>query len=183
MFSYARASLLHYTRWMAQQECPYLSRPEILEHPTETWVAQDMRKSEVFQWAAMHADGAERAAFLEQAEFFFRYSVDTLLAMPSRRFVAGSEGKSVSRRTRPPHLRTSSAAFSSRRPILLRGPRALWCSRANTTYRWDGFTISIAPWRNCAALVGSAATRATSFKVSAPWYTEDKSAPLDIKAT
>ena len=33
MYAYARASLLHYARWMADHEVPYLSRPERLEYP------------------------------------------------------------------------------------------------------------------------------------------------------
>jgi hypothetical protein len=84
MYAYARASLLHYARWMAEHEYPYLDKPEILEYPTETWAAQDMRKCEVFQLAALHASGAERARFLERAEFFFRYSVTTLSGMATR---------------------------------------------------------------------------------------------------
>jgi hypothetical protein len=84
MYAYAKASLLHYARWMAQHECPYLDRPEILEYPTETWPAQDMRKSEVFCFAAKQTAGEERACFLKRAEFFFRSSVDTLLKMPTR---------------------------------------------------------------------------------------------------
>jgi hypothetical protein len=83
-YAYAQASLLHYARWMAAQEYPYLHKPEILEYPTETWAAQDMRKSEVFKYAAKHAEGEERALFLKQGDFFFRYSVDTLAAMPTR---------------------------------------------------------------------------------------------------
>jgi hypothetical protein len=83
-YAYARASLLHYARWMAQNEYPYLDRPEILEYPTETWAAQDMWKSEVFDFAFLHADGSERERFRERAEFFFRKSVDTLSAMPTR---------------------------------------------------------------------------------------------------
>ena len=55
VYAYARASLLHYARWMADHEVPTLSRPEILEYPNETWAAQDMRKCEVFQFAAKHA--------------------------------------------------------------------------------------------------------------------------------
>ena len=56
--------MLHYARWMAGHERPYLDRPEILEFPTETWDAQDMRKSEVFDLAALHAASAfERAQF------------------------------------------------------------------------------------------------------------------------
>jgi hypothetical protein len=84
MYAYGRASLLHYARWMAEHEVPTLSRPEILEYPNETWAAQDMRKSEVFKFAAKHATGAERAKFLERAEFFFRDSVSRLSAFPTR---------------------------------------------------------------------------------------------------
>jgi hypothetical protein len=84
MYAYGRASLLHYARWMADNERPYLDRPEILEYPNETWAAQDMRKSEVFKYAARHGAGAERARFRERAEFFFRYSVEKLSSMPTR---------------------------------------------------------------------------------------------------
>ena len=84
LYAYARASLLHYARWMAEHEYPYLEKPEILEYPTETWAAQDMRKSEVFDYAARHAAGAERERFRERAEFFFRTSTTTLSAMPTR---------------------------------------------------------------------------------------------------
>ena len=84
MFAYAQASLLHYARWMAENEYPYLEKPEILEFPTETWAAQDMRKSEIFKYAAKHSAGAERVRFLERSEFFFRYSVEKLSSMPTR---------------------------------------------------------------------------------------------------
>lgn len=83
-YAYARASLLHYARWMAEYEYPYLDRPEVLEYPTETWAAQDMRKCEVFQYAARHATGAERERFRERAEFFFRSSTTTLTGMKTR---------------------------------------------------------------------------------------------------
>ncbi len=84
MYAYARASLLHYARWMAEHEYPYLEKPDILEYPTETWAAQDMRKSEIFDYAARHTTGAERQRFQERAEFFFRYSTTTLSEMPTR---------------------------------------------------------------------------------------------------
>jgi hypothetical protein len=83
-YAYARASLLHYARWMAKSEYPYLEKPEKLEYPTETWAAQDMRKSEIFKFAAKHAQGEERAAFLERSEFFFRYSTTALSGMKTR---------------------------------------------------------------------------------------------------
>ena len=47
-------------------------------------MAQDARKSEVFDLAARHAPDEERRAFLEKAAFFWRYTVETLAAMPTR---------------------------------------------------------------------------------------------------
>lgn len=83
-YAYGRASLLHFARWMAEHERPYLERPEVLEFPTETWPAQDIRKSEVFAWAALHASGDERTRLVARADFFFRYAVDTLTAHPRK---------------------------------------------------------------------------------------------------
>jgi hypothetical protein len=77
-YAYARASLLHYARWMADHEYPYLEKPAILEYPTETWAAQDIRKADVFTYAAQHASGDERARFVERAAFFFDASLSTL---------------------------------------------------------------------------------------------------------
>jgi hypothetical protein len=84
MYAYARASLLHYARWMAINEYPYLEKPGLLEYPTETWAAQDVRKSDVFLFAAKHAAGEERARFLERSQFFFRYATSTLMSMKTR---------------------------------------------------------------------------------------------------
>lgn len=83
-YAYARASLLRYARWMAEHEYPYLEKPQILEYPTETWAAQDMRKSEVFKYAAKHAEGPEREQFWDRAVFFFDYATRTLSTMPTR---------------------------------------------------------------------------------------------------
>jgi len=82
--SYARASLLHYARWMAEHEYPYLQKPEILEYPTETWAAQDMRKCEVFLYAARYCGAEERERFLERARYFFDESVTTLAGSATR---------------------------------------------------------------------------------------------------
>jgi hypothetical protein len=86
MYAYARNSLLAYSRWMAAHEYPYLDRPEELEHPTETWAAQEMWKSDALGFAARHAHGDERARFLERSGFFFHQSVDTLSRMATRAF-------------------------------------------------------------------------------------------------
>jgi YetA-like protein len=77
-YAYARLTLLHYARWMATRERPILGTPEKLQYPTETWAAQDMRKVEVFQFAAKHATGEERAKFLERADWFFNYVSNTV---------------------------------------------------------------------------------------------------------
>jgi hypothetical protein len=83
-YAYGRLALLRYARWMAAREYPFLEKPELLEYPTETWPAQDMRKCEVLQAAARHAAGDERRVFAERAAFFFDYVVRTLAAMPTR---------------------------------------------------------------------------------------------------
>jgi hypothetical protein len=83
-YAYARASLLTYARWMAGCERPALEFPERLEHPTETWAAQDLRKSEVFRFASLHVRGEERERFRERAEFFFQHSLATLDEFPSK---------------------------------------------------------------------------------------------------
>src|SRR5262249_47316793 len=84
MYAYGRASLLHYARWMVENEYPYLDKPEKLEFKTETWAAQDVRKSDVFYFAALHASGNERERFLERARFFYEYSMRTLASASTR---------------------------------------------------------------------------------------------------
>ncbi len=85
-FAYARAVLLNYASWMAANERPYLDAPDRLEHPTETWAAQDVRKAAVFEFAARHAVGDDaRGQFLAKADFFFDYAVTALRASPTGR--------------------------------------------------------------------------------------------------
>jgi hypothetical protein len=84
MYAYARSSLLHYATWAAQYEYPYLEKPDILEFPTETWAAQDMRKSEVFKAAATHSTAEARQGFINNAKYFFDKSVDQLSRRPTK---------------------------------------------------------------------------------------------------
>jgi YetA-like protein len=84
MYAYGRDALLHYARWMAVHEYPYLDKPEILEYPTETWAAQDIRKGEVFTFAAQHAAGDQRTRFVERAAYFVDASLSALIASPTR---------------------------------------------------------------------------------------------------
>ena len=77
-YAWAKASLLHYARWMAERERPILDVPDDLEYPNETWAAQDIRKSDVFRFAALHSRGDERERFRERGEHFFRSSTESL---------------------------------------------------------------------------------------------------------
>lgn len=85
-YEYGRAVLLKYAGWMAVHERPYLDQPERLEHPTETWAAQEVRKSAVMEFAARYAEDDEtRARFIAVADRFMNYAVTTLHASPTGR--------------------------------------------------------------------------------------------------
>ena len=78
MYSYARASLVHYAEWMLSHEVPYATVLHKVEIPTETWPAQDIRKAVVFHFAAKHVAGALREAFTNRASFFFNSCITDL---------------------------------------------------------------------------------------------------------
>jgi exo-rhamnogalacturonan lyase-like protein len=81
MSSYARASLLHYATWMLEHEVPYTRVFDRVKIPTETWPAQDMRKSHVFYLAAKYAiDPLLRDAFQQKAMFFFQVCLQDVQA-------------------------------------------------------------------------------------------------------
>ena len=56
MYDYSKRTLLHYAEFMADKEYPFLRKPEILEYPNETWGAQDMRKSNILDYASSYTD-------------------------------------------------------------------------------------------------------------------------------
>lgn len=85
-YAYARCALLAYSRWMAVYEYPYLTKPEKLEYPTETWAAQELWKSEVFNFAAKYGTTEDRPRMLERARFFSFYAISTLSATATRTF-------------------------------------------------------------------------------------------------
>ncbi|GAK51416.1 hypothetical protein GobsU_32934 [Candidatus Moduliflexus flocculans] len=78
-YYYVRDSLLHYADWMRVNEVPITSVFDKVEYPTETWPAQDMRKSAVFFFAAKYAPASQRQGFLDKAEYFFQKSFADLL--------------------------------------------------------------------------------------------------------
>ncbi|WP_417538415.1 hypothetical protein [Marinobacter sp.] len=51
-FTYAHDAFMHYAHWMLENERPFLSDPEQLEFPNDTWVAQDTRKAMLMFQAA-----------------------------------------------------------------------------------------------------------------------------------
>ena len=71
-FRYARAVLVNYAGWMADNEYPYLEKPEILEFPNETWAAQEIRKSDIFAIAAWYAPEGLKEQFVEKSHFFYK---------------------------------------------------------------------------------------------------------------
>ena len=71
LFYYARDSLLHYADWMLKNEVPFKEVLHKVEYPTETWPAQDIRKSHVFYLAAKFGDPEIRIGYREKARFFF----------------------------------------------------------------------------------------------------------------
>ena len=79
MFHYARASLLHYARWMLRHEVPYTDVLDKVELPTETWPAQDVRKCHVLHLAGEFSAEPERGAFHDRADFFFSRGLEDLL--------------------------------------------------------------------------------------------------------
>jgi hypothetical protein len=80
MYGYAQASLLHYAEWMLEHEVPYATVLHKVEIPTETWPAQDIRKSVVFYLASKHTVGSLREKFREKGSFFFRTCIRDLIS-------------------------------------------------------------------------------------------------------
>jgi hypothetical protein len=78
--AYARASFLHYAEWMLENEVPYATILHKVLIPTETWPAQDVRKSAIFHIAAKYSNGGLRARFTSRASFFFQTCVRDLLS-------------------------------------------------------------------------------------------------------
>jgi hypothetical protein len=85
-YAYAWATLNHYAKWMLENERPNLAQKDKLQYPTETWVAQDMRKWQVLQFAAQinRAQPDLYAKYQAKADFFFDYVCDTLDGFPTK---------------------------------------------------------------------------------------------------
>lgn len=84
MFFYGRESLLHYARWMVENEKPYWEVQNKVRIWTETWPANDLRKSEVFKYAAIHSEPPLRGRFLEKSKYYYDRSLHDLQRFETR---------------------------------------------------------------------------------------------------
>jgi hypothetical protein len=84
MRAYARESLLHYARWMAEHETFYLDEPAQLEYPTETWAAQELRKGNVLLMAARYASAADATAWRRRAIEILDRAWQSLMSFETR---------------------------------------------------------------------------------------------------
>lgn len=80
MFQYARASLIHYARWMMRHEVPYRDVLYKVLLPTETWPAHDVRKSHVLNLASDFSGLDETIALRAKARYFFDRCIADLLS-------------------------------------------------------------------------------------------------------
>ena len=83
-FEYARQVLVNYALWMAENEYPYLEKPEILEFPNETWAAQDVRKADIFAIASEYVSGDFIDLLKERSHFFFKHAIEELGSFETR---------------------------------------------------------------------------------------------------
>ncbi len=84
LFCYARESLMHYAKWMYEHEVLYSTIYDQLEYPTETWPAQDLRKANVFSYAAKYSEDSWREQFRQKATFFLEKPLDDLFSFETR---------------------------------------------------------------------------------------------------
>lgn len=82
MYAYGQEALLHYARWMAENEAFFLERRDAPREHSAAWAAHELRKSDVFAYAAMHAEGAERGRFRELSDSYFRHAIEMLPRTP-----------------------------------------------------------------------------------------------------
>ena len=85
MYFYAKESLLHYAKWMLENEVPFLSIREQLDYPNfATRAATDIRKANVLILAGFYSDGDLRGRLFEKARFFFENSIRDLVSLETR---------------------------------------------------------------------------------------------------
>ena len=88
MYNYARKSLIHYAKWMLDNEKPYKDVLDKVYIPTETWPAQDIRKSNVFDFASKYcSEDKFRRKFKSKSTYFFNRCIDDLNTFKTKTFL------------------------------------------------------------------------------------------------
>jgi len=85
-YYYACSAFCHYAEWMLAHEQTYFSRVDILEFPNHTWVAQEIRKLNIFSIAAQYSDKHMQQRFNERANEFREYITKTLENSPEKHY-------------------------------------------------------------------------------------------------
>ncbi len=85
VFLQMAAAFHRYCSWMAEHEQPFLTKPEVLEFPNETWSAQDMRKVMLLRQAAQLFP-ADAELFLAPAERWYHWLQQRLLVSKELEF-------------------------------------------------------------------------------------------------
>lgn len=75
-YVYCVKLLQKFAAYMATNEAPYLTRPDILEFPNQTWTAQDLRKVNVLYLAALFTE--DNQSFVDKAIEIRNYIVQEL---------------------------------------------------------------------------------------------------------
>jgi hypothetical protein len=85
-FHYARQSLLHYALWMDEYEVPYMQVLDKVEYPTETWPAQDLRKSCIFDYAAIYGEKSTFKNYRHKAKIFYHEGIQGVKSFSTSMF-------------------------------------------------------------------------------------------------
>jgi hypothetical protein len=84
MYAYSRESLLHYARWMVDNERPHFDQVEKMEYPTEVWAAHDLRKANVLRRSMSHASEPLREQLLAKGNRLAQRAWQDLYRFESR---------------------------------------------------------------------------------------------------
>lgn len=77
MWLHCQKIIVLFADWMVEHERPYLTKPDILEYPNQTWTGQDLRKVDVLAFAAM-VEPEKRDAYQAKANELQSYIVSQL---------------------------------------------------------------------------------------------------------
>lgn len=86
MFNYAKDSLMHHAKWMLENEVPYKQLFHLVEIPSSTWPAHDIRKSVIFDFAYKYGEDHLKGEFKAKADYFYNKSIEDIMS-----FKDGSE--------------------------------------------------------------------------------------------